>query len=117
MAARPTSAKRAPTTARATPLPKGARIPQPELLLWSARALVIGVLALFVASPVILAWADTQRTSATTQHGGLLFGGLLNAHSAPRGTTTDRQEPPAERNGIAPGIASLALAVLSPRVV
>src|SRR4051794_35719467 len=101
MAARSRSAKRAPTAARATTLPKGARIPQPALLLWSARALAIGVLVLFFASPTILAWADTQRTSATAQHGGLL-NGLLSPHPKLSGSTTGRQEPPAERDSIAP---------------
>ncbi len=117
MAARPTSAKRAPATARTTPLPKGARIPQPALLLWSTRALSIAILILFFASPAILAWANTQHTSATSHDGGLLFGGLLGAHPAPSGTTINRQESPVQRDGIAPGIASIAQAVLSPRII
>src|SRR5689334_6964564 len=98
MAARQTSAKRAPTKASAASVPRGARIPQPALVLWIVRTLVIGALVLFFASPAILTWAGTQRTLATGQPGGLLFGGLLPERTAPSGPAVDRQPTPAERD-------------------
>jgi hypothetical protein len=118
MAKRPSSAKRAPAQVGAAPLPRGARIPQPALVLWIARALCIGTLILFFASPTILAWAHMQRPLAPAgQRGGLLFGGLLATHPASGGPAQDRQETPTERETVAPVIASVTLAVLTPRIV
>ena len=118
MAARPTSTKGASAKAGSATLPKGVRIPQPALFLWSARTLVIGALVLFFISPAILAWADMQALpDRHAQRSGLLFRGLLTAHSAPDSFVTDGPEATSERDRVAPFIASITLAVLSPRVV
>src|SRR5512144_2206762 len=70
-------------TKSATPLPKGSRVPQPMLVYWIARSIVIGALILFFASPSILTWAAAHQRAPWPkgqQRGGLLTGLLLNQH-------------------------------------
>ncbi len=120
-ATRRSTSTRPPAKARATPLPKGSRIPHPALLIWIVRGACIGALALFLASPSILAWAAVNRPVATAadQHDGLLTGLLplprptATPIDAGRGTTgcdrardrvrVDRHPQAANRRG--PGLA------------
>src|SRR5262245_5837527 len=116
------------TTTRAsvkpgTPLPKGARIPQPALVISIVRSLFIGALLLFLASPFLLAWARDQQPTATPagQHAGLLTS-LLPTQRAPIPTTSSPPEhvqaedrialdAPEHRDLVAPMIARLVSAV------
>ena len=95
----------------ATPLPKGARIPQPMLIIWIARSIVIGALMLFFASPIIVAWAAAHQrppASAGQSSAGLLTG-LLRLQRGSDGT--------AVRDEGTPVLAALASAIFTPRVV
>jgi hypothetical protein len=117
MAARTTPPR---STARpgATALPKGARIPRPWLIFWLARAIALGALVIFFASPAVLAWAQatTLPPSAGASRGGLLEGLLL----APRPTAITSAPEEANRaphDPIAALLSSAAIAALTPRVV
>src|SRR5215212_6132894 len=100
--------RRAPSrsaTGASAPLPKGARIPRPALLVSLSRTIVIGALMLFFASPPILSWAHAH---ARERHGGGLLTLLApGSANAPR----DDSDP------IAPLLAAAAIGILTPRVV
>src|SRR5262249_30928804 len=114
------------------PVPKGARIPRPALLYWIARAIFIGSLILFFASPSLLNWAVAHRPLPTPagQRGGLLTGLLTNPHPTP--TPTARRDTSPTRDAatteatpaidarpdpIAPLLASAVIAVVNSRIV
>lgn len=80
---------------RAALLPKGARIPQPNLLIFLARTLVFSVLVLFFASPTLRIWAQTHRIPESSS-------GLLPHEALMDGTSL---------------FAALIIALLSPSVV
>ncbi len=117
----PTRTTSRPSRASSAPLPKGARVPQPALLLWLARAPVIGDLALFFASPALMAWAVEHRSepaSADEQRGGLLFGSLLAQHHGTNAQAADQAEAAdQDTDPIAPMLASATFALLTPRAV
>ncbi|HEY3232908.1 MAG TPA: hypothetical protein VGJ87_26990, partial [Roseiflexaceae bacterium] len=118
---------RTPAKGSTGPLPKGSRVPQPMLVYWIARTVFIGALGLFFTSPFLLTWAAAHRPAplpAGQQRGGLLTGMLLNQHptatpSAGRDLHAPAADTPAaaQRDQVAPLLASAAIAVLTPRVV
>src|SRR5438093_240115 len=75
------------TTTRAsvkpsTPLPKGARIPQPALVIWIVRSLFIGALLLFLVSPRI---PTTYLLVRATMPGFSVSSGRLAGSATPSG--------------------------------
>src|SRR6266508_6564630 len=109
--------RRTPTRSAAlsgAPLPKGARIPRPALIISLARTIFIGALVLFFASPPILSWAHARER----QGNGLLT--LLapierpSAHAADAGS---ENAPRDDSDPIAPLLAAAAIGILTPRVV
>src|SRR6266540_3716228 len=109
--------RRTPTRSAAlsgAPLPKGARIPRPALIISLARTIFIGALVLFFASPPILSWAHARER----QGNGLLT--LLapierpSAHAADAGSENTLRD---DSDPIAPLLAAAAISILTPRVV
>jgi hypothetical protein len=118
MAAR-TTPPRSAAGSRAAPLPKGARIPRPWLIFWLARAIVIGALITFFASPAVLAWAQatTLPPSAGAPRGGLLEVLLPAPLPTAAASSVADQADRAPHDPIAALLASGAIVVLTPRVV
>ena len=112
MAAR-SNPPRSPSRSGATPLPKGARIPRPFLVVWVARAIVIGGLVLFFASATVLAWAQTTAAGDDGRLNGLLTAARPTAAA---NSTVDQAEA-APHDPIAALLASAAITALTPRVV
>ena len=109
-----TSSPRPTARSSTAPLPKGARIPQPELVVWVARAIVIGALAIFFASPTVLAWAQTNRSAPAA--GGLLNALLSQPH--PAASTSVREDADGTpHDPMAALLASAIITALTPRVV
>src|SRR5690242_421916 len=109
-----TSSPRSTARSSAAPLPKGARIPRPGLILWTARAIVIGAFIIFFASPIVLAWAHANMSAP-------LRGGLLNnllSQSHPAASASVMGEADATPHDPMAGVfASTLISVLTPRVV
>src|SRR6266498_2990169 len=98
----------------APPLPKGARIPQPSLVVWVARAIVIGALVIFFASPTVLAWAHANISAAAA--GGLLKYLLSEPHPTASTSVTEHADS-TPHDPIAELLASTMITALTPRVV
>ena len=108
------SSPRTTTRSSTAPLPKGARIPRPFLVAWVARAIVIGALVLFFASPSVLGWAYANRSASAS--GGLLTYLLSQPHSAANASATEHADV-TPHDPIAGVFASALITVLTPRIV
>jgi hypothetical protein len=120
MPARQTSLQRSPAKAGVTIVPKGARIPQPALAYGIVRAIFIGALVLFFASPSILRWAEANSTSAVgfNQPGGVLFGTLLTPSVPQDRPVQDREKHQSPKHDtVTPLFAALTITALRPGVV
>src|SRR6266498_2067268 len=111
--------RRTPTRSAAlsgAPLPKGARIPRPALIISLARTIFIGALVLFFASPPILSWAHAH---ARERHGGGLLTLLVPGQRpiAPAADAGSDNAPRDDSDPIAPLLAAAAIGILTPRVV
>jgi hypothetical protein len=120
-APRRSPAARPVARAAAAPLPKGARVPRPLLVVWTARSIFIGALMVFLASPSILTWAAAHQPAPTVddqQRGGLLTGLLMSQRPTATPATGSNQHAAEEpRDQVAPLLASMAIAILTPRTV
>ena len=111
--------RRIPTrsaTGAGAPMPKGARIPRPALIISLARTIFIGALVLYFASPPILNWAHAH---AHERHGGGLLTLLVPGQRpiAPAADAGSDNAPRDDFDPIAPLLAAAAIGILTPRVV
>src|SRR6266545_4182 len=111
--------RRTPTRSAAlsgAPLPKGARIPRPALIISLARTIFIGALVLFFASPPLLSWAHAHTHE---QHGGGLLSLLVPGSHPGARAAGDQSDTgiPDDSDPIAPLLAAAAISILTPRIV
>jgi hypothetical protein len=95
-----TTAPRTRSRTSPPPLLPGARIPQPMLLQWVARAVLAVAFAVYALSPVVLGWAS-EHVLPDAKRGGQLDQLLLPPGMVPEG---DAPDPSADSP--APALAS-----------
>src|SRR4051794_29887369 len=100
-----------------TPLPKGARIPRPSLIVSLTRAIFIGALVLFFASPPILSWAHAHAPTRAQQGSGLLTDLLSGQRSSAHAIVDNDNAARDERDTIAPLLAAAVIRILTLRIV